>query len=234
MLFPEASERCAPLFIGLAVTSILYGALVAAMQRDIKRLLAYSSLSHLGYVVLGLFSGSDQGVSGALLQMINHGITVGGLFLVLGLIEEQTGTLKIRSLGGLWERVPLLARLFLILTLASVGLPLTNGFVGEFMILLGAFQNFPGAAALATTGVIWSAVYMLWMFQRVVYGPEKSEHALTDVKGTPQLALGLLVLLVFVFGIFPKTFLDILSPATASVVPVTGNSQAAQTRARSN
>ena len=154
-------------------------------------------------------------ISGAILQMVNHGITVGGLFLVLGLIEEQTGTLKIRSLGGLWERVPLLSRVFLILTLASVALPLTNGFVGEFMILLGTFQSFPAAATLATTGVIWSAVYMLWMFQRVVYGPARTEHKLTDLKGTPQLVLVVFVVLVFVLGIFPKTFLDQISPIAA-------------------
>ena len=225
-LFPDAAHQCQPLLIGLAVTGILYGALVAAMQRDVKRLLAYSSLSHLGYIVLGLFSTSPSGTAGALLQMINHGITVGGLFLVVGLIEEQTGTLKIRSLGGLWERAPLLTRIFLILTLASVGLPLTNGFVGEFMILLGTFQNFPTAAILATTGVIWSAVYMLWMFQRVVYGPERTEHTLTDLSGTPRLMLSLLVILVFVFGVFPKPFLEIVSPGTAFTAPVESNPNA--------
>lgn len=214
-LFPEAVPTVAPLFVGLAVVGILYGALVAAMQRDVKRLIAYSSISHLGYVVLGLFSGTAQGISGALLQMINHGITVGGLFLVLGLIEEQTGTLKIRSLGGLWERVPLLARIFLILTLASVALPLTNGFVGEFLILLGAFQTFPTAATLATTGVIWSAVYMLWMFQRVVYGPARAEHTISDLSGTPRLVLSLVVILVFALGVYPSGFLNLLQPSPA-------------------
>ena len=233
-LFPDAAERCAPIFIGLAVVGILYGALVAAMQRDVKRVIAYSSISHLGSVVLGLFSGSPAAVAGALLQMINHGITVGGLFLVLGLIEEQTGTLKIRSLGGLWERVPLLSRIFLILTLASVALPLTSGFVGEFMILLGTFQTFPAAATLATTGVIWSAVYMLWMFQRVVYGPPRAEQTLADVSGPAQKVLILLVVLVFVFGIFPKPFLELVSPGTAFVAPLESNPQATGAPARSN
>lgn len=219
MLFPDATRTCAPLFVGLAVTGILYGALVAAMQRDVKRVIAYSSISHLGYVVLGLFSGNTQGVSGALLQMINHGITVGGLFIVLGLIEEQTGTLKIRSLGGLWERVPVLARIFLILTLASVALPLTNGFVGEFLILLGTFQTYPAAAALATTGVIWSAVYMLWMFQRVVYGPARAEHTLTDIKGTPLIVLGLVVGLVFALGVYPRAFLKLIQPGLVIAAP---------------
>jgi NADH-quinone oxidoreductase subunit M len=223
MLFPDAAKTCAPLLIGLAVTGILYGALVAAMQRDVKRLIAYSSISHLGYVVMGLFSGTAQGVSGALLQMLNHGITVGGLFLVLGLIEEQTGTLKIRSLGGLWDRVPVLARIFLILTLASVALPLTNGFVGEFLILLGTFQTFPAAAALATTGVIWSAVYMLWMFQRVVYGPAHAEHTvLNDITGTSRFVLTLIVVLVFALGIYPRGFLDLMIPS----VPVVMTSEA--------
>lgn len=216
-LFPDATEKVAPLFIALAVVGIVYGALVAAMQRDIKRLIAYSSISHLGYVVMGLFSGTAQGISGGLLQMINHGITTGGLFLVLGIIEEQTGTLKIRALGGLWERMPVFSRIFLILTLSSIALPLTNGFIGEFLILLGTFQTFPAAAMVATSGVIWSAVYMLWMFQRVVYGAPHDDTALSDVKGLPRVILSLLVLLVFVLGLFPNVCLRIINfslPAT--------------------
>jgi NADH-quinone oxidoreductase subunit M len=219
MLFPDAARTYAPLFIGLAVTGILYGAVVAAMQRDVKRLIAYSSISHLGYVVLGLFSGNAQGVSGAMLQMINHGVTVGGLFLVLGLIEEQTGTLRIRSLGGLWDKVPVLARVFLILTLASVALPLTNGFVGEFLILLGTFQTYPGAAALATTGVIWSAVYMLWMFQRVVYGAAQTERPMTDLTGISRIVLSAVVVLVFVLGVYPRACLDLIRPGLVIAAP---------------
>jgi len=218
--FPEATQQLSPALIGLGVIGILYGALVAAMQRDVKRLVAYSSISHLGYIVMGLFSGNAAAESGAVFQMLNHGITTGGLFLILGIIEEQTGTLKIRSLGGLWEKMPIFSRIFLILTLSAVALPLTNGFIGEFLILTGTFQTYPLAASLATTGVIWSAVYMLWMFQRVVYGPASEERTLTDVTGTQRAVLSFVVLLIFILGLFPNRCLTLihLSLPTAQLV----------------
>jgi NADH-quinone oxidoreductase subunit M len=213
-LFPEASYQAAPVIVTLAVVGIVYGALVAAVQRDVKRVIAYSSVSHLGFVVLGLFSFSGPGqivpqaLTGALLQSINHGITAGALFLIVGIIETRRGTRRINELGGLWEQMPVFGRLFLIVTLSSIALPLTNGFVGEFLILLGAFQVFPLAAAVATTGVIWSAVYMLWMFQRVMYGPvdNSATRRLRDLNGGEIALLVPFVILIFVFGLFPTLF----------------------------
>ncbi|MBC8101554.1 MAG: NADH-quinone oxidoreductase subunit M [Cytophagales bacterium] len=213
-LFPEASQQAAPVMVTLAVVGIIYGALVAAVQRDVKRVLAYSSVSHLGFVVLGLFSFAANGqvvpqaLTGALLQNINHGISTGALFLIVGIIETRRGTRRINELGGLWEQMPVFGRLFLLVTLSSIALPLTNGFVGEFLILLGAFQAYPLAAALATTGVIWSAVYMLWMFQRVMYGPvtNPATRRLRDLNGGEVALLVPFVVLIFVFGLFPTLF----------------------------
>lgn len=211
-LFPVAiTQQLAPALMALALISIVYGALAAAVQRDVKRLIAYSSISHLGFVVLGLFSGNASAMTGGVFQMINHGITTGGLFLILGIIEEQTGTLKIRSLGGLWETMPVFSRLFLIVTLSAVALPLTNGFIGEFLILAGTFQTYPLAASLATTGVILSAIYMLWMFQRVVYGVAHEERQVTDVVGTQRAVLCFVVLLIFILGLFPNRCLTLIN-----------------------
>ncbi len=211
-LFPDAARTAAPYLIALAVIGIVYGALVAAMQRDIKKLVAYSSVSHLGFVMLGLFAFTPQALSGAVLQMINHGISTGALFLLVGMIYERRHTRQIKDFGGLWEQMPLFGRIFLIVTLSSIALPLTNGFVGEFLILLGSFQStVPGAAwatVIATTGVIWSAVYMLWMFQRVMYGPvDKAENRrLRDLSGREIAILAPFVLLIFWLGIYPYTF----------------------------
>ena len=213
-LFPAAVPTFAPYLVGLGVISIIYGALVATVQRDAKRVIAYSSISHLGFVVLGLFSLTPQGLEGALIQQINHGITSGALFLLIGMIYERRGTTYIRELGGLWEQMPLFGRVFLIATLSSVALPLTNGFVGEFEILLGAFQTHPVAGALATTGVIWSAVYMLWMFQRVMYGPvaNPANRRLRDMSGVEYLVTLPFIGLIFLFGIYPAVLSHSLWP----------------------
>lgn len=213
-LFPEASHQAAPVIVTLAVVGIIYGALVAAVQRDVKRVIAYSSVSHLGFVVLGLFSFAPSGaiipqaLTGALLQSVNHGITAGALFLIVGIIETRRGTRRINELGGLWEQMPVFGRLFLIVMLSSIALPLTNGFVGEFLILLGAFQAYPLAAAIATTGVIWSAIYMLSMFQRVMYGPVRNAatRRLRDLNGGELALLIPFIILIFVFGLFPTLF----------------------------
>ena len=208
-LFPEAAQTVAPFMVALGVVSIVYGALVAVAQKDAKRVLAYSSISHLGFVVLGLFSLTPQGVSGAVLQMVNHGISSGAAFLLLGMIHDRRQTTLIRNLGGLWEQMPVFGRIFLIVVLSSIALPLTNGFVGEFLILLGAFQAFPWAGALAATGVVWSALYMLWMFQRVMYGPvDKPENRrLLDLSGGERGVLVPFVILIFLIGIYPAPFL---------------------------
>ena len=219
-LLPDAARVYAPYMVALAVISIIYGALVAAVQRDAKRVIAYSSISHLGFVVLGLFALTGPGLSGAFLQMVNHGVTSAGLFFLVGMIGDRRGTTNIRAVGGLWEQMPVFGRIFLILTLSSIALPLTNGFVGEFLILLGAFETFPWAAAIATTGVILSAIYMLWMFQRVMYGrPDKAAvREMRDVNSN-ELSLGLiLVVLVFLLGIKPGWFSDKLTPSVNATV----------------
>ncbi len=219
-LFPELSRQSAPVFVWLGVAGIIYGALVAAMQRDIKRVIAYSSVSHLGFIIMGLFSGTTHGVSGAMLQSINHGVTTGALFLIAGMLYERRGTNRIASFGGLWEQMPVFGRLFLIVTFSAIALPLTNGFVGEFLILLGTFQTFPLAAGLATTGVIWSAIYMLWMFQRVMYGPvnKPENRRLRDISGAETVQLATFVVVIFLFGIAPWLFTRMTDPSVTSVV----------------
>ncbi len=205
-LFPEASRAAAPVIITLAVISIIYGALVAAVQRDLKRLMAYSSVSHLGFVVLGLFSFTPQGAQGAMVMMVSHTVTTGAMFLLFGMLQERNaGRTRVTDFGGLWEQMPLMSRIFLIVAFSSIALPLTNGFVGEFLILVGAFQTFPVAASFATTGVIWSAVYTLWMAQRVLYGPvDKPVVRRMGDLSRGELALVLpLVALIFAVGIAP-------------------------------
>ena len=159
----------------LAVIGIIYGALVAMVQPDMKKLVAYSSVSHLGFVVLGIAAMNTQGVQGAVYQMLNHGVSTGGLFLIVGMLSDRRHTRLIAEFGGLKKVTPRLVAAFLIVTLSSIGLPGLNGFVGEFLILLGAFRWNPRMAAFAATGVILSATYMLWMFQRVNYGPVTNE-----------------------------------------------------------
>ena len=234
-LFPDACYQLAPVIVALAVIGIVYGALVAAVQRDVKRVIAYSSVSHLGFVMLGLFSFvgpgqvSPSALQGALLQNINHGISTGALFLIVGILDPRRGTRRIADLGGLWEQMPVFGRIFLIVTLSSIALPLTNGFVGEFLILLGAFQAFPVAAAIATTGVIWSAVYMLWMFQRVMYGPatDPATRRVADLNRSELALLAPFVVLIFLFGLMPTLFtrglnVSPMTPAVAAAPSVPG------------
>jgi NADH-quinone oxidoreductase subunit M len=223
-LFPDAAHYLAPVMVTLGVVSIIYGALIAAVQSDIKRVFAYSSISHLGFVTLGLFAFTPTALEGAFLQMVNHGITSGALFLIAGMIYARRGTTSIRQLGGLWEQMPVFGRLFLIATLSSIALPLTNGFVGEFLILIGSFQSFPWATALATTGVIWSAVYMLYMFQRVMYGPvdKALNRRLTDITGAERGLLAVFVVLIFALGIYPTLATRSLDSAVAQTIQGTG------------
>lgn len=170
-LFPGAVAMYQPLFITLGTIAVVYGAWVAMVQPDVKKLVAYSSVSHMGYVIIGLFSLNTIGVTGAIYQMLNHGISTGGLFLLVGMIYERRHTREISEFGGITQVMPLFAIAFMIITLSSVALPGTNGFIGEFMILLGTWKVSPWSAAIAGTGVVFGAVYMLWMFQRVMFGP---------------------------------------------------------------
>jgi NADH-quinone oxidoreductase subunit M len=214
-LFPGAARALAPVIIVLAIIGIIYGALVAMVQPDVKRLVAYSSVSHMGFVVLGLFSFTELGMQGALYQMLNHGVSTGALFLFVGFIYERRHTRLISEFGGLASPMPWFSTLFVIASLSSIGLPFLNGFVGEFLILIGMWTSrvvdHPWIVTmLAGTGVIWAAVYMLWMLQRVVFGkvtnPENAR--LSDLNSRETGLLLPLLFLMFFMGVYPRVFLD--------------------------
>jgi len=219
-LFPQAVHFTAPLFLILGTIAIIYGALVALVQPDIKKLVAYSSVSHMGYVILGLFSLNQVGATGAVYQMLNHGISTGGLFLIVGMIYERRHTRLIADFGGIAKQMPVFAVLFMIITLSSVALPGTNGFVGEFLILLGVFQANKIIAILAGTGVIFGAVYMLWMFKRVMFGPLDNEENknLKDLNCREILVLTPIIIAIFVMGIFPNIFFVKMQTAIQSFI----------------
>jgi NADH-quinone oxidoreductase subunit M len=207
-LFPDASLAAAPLVFALAVVGIVYGAWVSTAQPDLKKLVAYSSVSHLGFVMLGIFSLTPQGVVGGILQMINHGLSTGALFLMVGMIYERRHSRLIADFGGLWAIVPAFSALFLVSVLSSVGLPGLNGFVGEFLILVGAFQVNRMLAALATTGIIFAAVYLLWMYQRVAFGEvtHAENRGLRDLTPREWTLLAPIVILIVWIGIYPIAF----------------------------
>src|SRR4051794_25451761 len=213
-LFPDAAQYFAPWLAVLAVIGIIYGALVAMVQPDMKKLVAYSSVSHLGFVVLGIAAMNTQGVQGAVYQMLNHGISTGGLFLIVGMLSDRRHTRAIAEFGGLKKVMPRLVAVFLIVTLSSIGLPGLNGFVGEFLILLGAFAWNPRFAAFAATGVILSATYMLWMFQRVNYGPVSEKNAsLPDLKLREWVILVPVIAMSVIMGVLPNLFLKPMGPS---------------------
>ncbi len=239
-LYPAAALDFAPMMGTLAVIGIVYGALVAMVQPDIKKLVAYSSVSHLGFVMLGLFAFNAMGVQGAILQMVNHGLSTGALFLIVGMIYERRHTRLIADFGGIAKIMPVFTVFFMIVTLSSIGLPGTNGFVGEFLILVGAYKavfpaalagNWPEAvnaigmarmggaglvlAVLATTGVIFGAVYMLWMFQRVMFGPvtHDENRRLPDLSAREIAVLLPILAFIFVIGLYPRPFLDRMQPS---------------------
>jgi NADH-quinone oxidoreductase subunit M len=215
-LFPEQARNFAPLFVVLAIIGIIYGALVAMVQPDVKRLVAYSSVSHMGFVILGMFSFTEWGMQGALYQMLNHGVSTGALFLLVGMIYERRHTRQIAEFGGLSKPMPWFATFFVITALSSVGLPLLNGFIGEFLIMFGMWNSTSSvswnwwATALAATGVIWAAVYMLWMLQRVLFGrvTNPENRRLADLNWREiGLLLPLLALMLYM-GAYPRPFLD--------------------------
>jgi NADH-quinone oxidoreductase subunit M len=214
-LFPDAAAQFAPYLAILAVIGIIYGALVAMVQPDLKKLVAYSSVSHLGFVVLGICAMDVQGVQGAVYQMLAHGISTGGLFLVVGMLSDRRHTRLISEYGGLKKVTPHLVAAFLIITLASIGLPGLNGFVGEFLILLGVFRWSPPLATAAATGVILSATYMLWMFQRVNYGTVTNEKnkGLRDLTPREWTILVPIIAVAILMGVFPNLFLRPIEPA---------------------
>jgi len=223
-LFPNAARWAAPVIITLAVIGIIYGALVAMVQPDVKRLVAYSSVSHMGFVVLGLFSFTELGMQGALYQMLNHGVSTGALFLFVGFIYERRHTRMISEFGGLAKPMPWFSTLFVFASLSSIGLPFLNGFVGEFFILLGTWTSRAVSHSwlttmFAATGVIWAAVYMLWMLQRVVFGkitnPENAE--LSDLNARELGLMVPLLLLMLFMGVYPRVFLDRSQPSVETI-----------------
>lgn len=227
-LFPEASEHFAWLFMLLAVIGIIYGALVAMVQPDVKKLVAYSSVSHMGYVVLGLFSLNQMGFTGAMYQMLNHGISTGALFFLVGMIYERTHSREISKYGGLASAMPLFTIAFFIITLSSIAVPLTNGFVGEFLILIGSFTADPVFGTVAISGVLLGAVYMLWMFKKVFFGSagelvSDTKHPLQDLNMREIAVLAPLIVLVFWMGIYPKTFLNPMRSSMEYLVANRGN-----------
>ena len=219
-MFPEATLQFVPLISILAIIGIIYGALVAMVQRDVKSLVAFSSVSHLGFVMLGMFALNLQGMEGSVIQMINHGISTGALFLIVGMIYERRHTRMIADFGGLSKSMPVFSTFFMIVTLSSIGLPFTNGFVGEFLILLGTFASNKVYAVLGATGVILAACYMLWMLQRVIFGKitKPENENLKDLDGREKLVLVPLVILIFWIGIYPKPFLRRMEPAVNDIL----------------
>ena len=221
-LFPEQSRSNAPWIAVLALIGIVYGALVAMVQPNMKKLIAYSSVSHLGFVVLGTFSFTQAGIDGAVYQMLNHGISTGALFMLAGILYERRHTYDLKEFGGLATPMPVYATFFLVITLSSIGLPLMNGFVGEFLILSGAFQARAVYGVLAASGVIWSACYMLWMYQKVFYGDVTVpvNNSLPDLNGRERTALWPMALLALIMGVWPMAWMDSIDATVARVVPV--------------
>ncbi|MCS6773394.1 MAG: NADH-quinone oxidoreductase subunit M [Thermoflexales bacterium] len=223
-LFPEASAALAPVMIGLAIVGILYGAAVAFAQTDAKKLVAYSSVSHMGFVVLGTFALNAIGVQGALLQMVNHGLSTGGLFLIIGFIYERLHTRDMKAMGGLWARMPLYGSLALMLVLSSVGLPALNGFVGEFTILQGAFLYSPLAAGFAALGMVLSAAYLLTMFQKVFLGESRNPatEKLSDLNWREVLSVAPLIVLCFVIGLYAAPFFGAMNASVSTLLTNAG------------
>jgi NADH-quinone oxidoreductase subunit M len=219
-MFPEAAIRALPLIATLSIIGIIYGALVAMVQQDVKKLVAYSSVSHLGFVMLGLFALNTQAVEGAILGMINHGISTGALFLLVGVIYERRHTRLISEYGGLTKVMPVYATIFLIVTLSSIGLPPLNGFVHEFLILVGAFEANVWWGVLASTGVVLGAIYMLWMFQRVFFGEITNEknQTLKDLNAREILVFIPLIVMIFWMGVYSKPFVQRMEPSVTQFV----------------
>jgi NADH-quinone oxidoreductase subunit M len=230
-LFPDASRKFVPLLVVLALISIVYGALVSLMQKDMKKLIAYSSVSHMGFVMLGLFTFSPMAVKGAVLQMINHGISTGALFFIVGILYERRHTRQISEFGGLSSRLPLYAAVFLVMALSSIGLPGLNGFIGEFMILMGTWNVNWVWAAVAATGIILGAAYMLWLYQRVMFGrlENPANQSLKDLT-VREFAIFLpLIVLVFWIGVFPKPFLGLIDKPVEKIVRIVNPAAAPET-----
>ncbi|MBO6559088.1 MAG: NADH-quinone oxidoreductase subunit M [Nisaea sp.] len=212
-MFPEATEFFTPLVYALSIVAVIYTSLVALVQEDMKKLIAYSSIAHMGFVTIGMFTMTTQGVEGSIFQMLSHGIVSGALFLCVGVVYDRMHTREIAAYGGLVERMPRYALVFMIFTMGSVGLPATSGFVGEFLILMGAFEKSTWLAALAATGLILGAAYMLYLYRRIIFGTLDKEalKKMLDLSPREIAVFAPLIILVFWMGIYPSTFLDMMS-----------------------
>ncbi len=225
-MFPVGSEVMGPLVLWLSAIAIVYTSLVAMMQEDMKKLIAYSSVAHMGFVTMGIFAANQQGVDGAIFQMISHGFVSGALFLCVGVIYDRMHTRDIAAYGGLVNRMPAFALIFMLFTMANVGLPGTSGFVGEFLTLMGVFQANTWVAVVATSGVILSACYALWLYRRVVFGDliKESLRSITDMTGRERAIFAPLVVMTLLLGIYPSLITDIIGPSVSNLV---GNYDAA-------
>ena len=219
-MFPDASHVFAPLVFTLSVVAIVYTSLVALMQEDVKKLIAYSSVAHMGFVTMGIFAATEQGVQGGIFQMISHGIVSGALFLCVGIIYDRMHTREIAAYCGLVNRMPLYAMTFMVFTMANVGLPGTSGFVGEFMTLLGTFKVSIPTAFFASFGVILSAAYALWLYRKVVFGAlvKPSLASMKDLTFRECLTLFPMIALTILFGVYPKPVLDMSDAAVKQLV----------------
>jgi len=218
-LFPAAVVDLAPLFLTLGVIGIIYGAVVAIVQRDLKRLVAYSSVAHLGFIVVGIFGLTTQGLQGGVLQMVNHGLSTGALFLLVGMIYERRHTRQIAELGGIQKVAPVFAGVFMLVMLSSIGLPGLNGFVGEFLVLIGTFVTSRWWVVVATAGVILAAIYMLWAYQRVFHGrPEGANTVFAEMSWREWAVMAPLLAFIVLLGVYPKPVLDRIQPTVAALI----------------
>jgi NADH-quinone oxidoreductase subunit M len=219
-MFPLASSDFAPLVFALSVIAIIYTSLVALMQEDIKKLIAYSSVAHMGYVTMGIFAANAQGLQGAIFQMLSHGLVSGALFLCVGVIYDRLHTREIAAYGGLVNNMPKYALVFMVFTMANVGLPGTSGFVGEFLTLIGIFRVNTWVALLATTGVVLSAAYALWLYRRIIFGALEKESlkAMLDLSRREKVILYPLVALVIFFGVYPMPILDVTAASVENLL----------------
>ncbi|HEV2171721.1 MAG TPA: NADH-quinone oxidoreductase subunit M [Candidatus Binatus sp.] len=219
-LFPTVAVEAIPLFMALAIIGIIYGALVAMMQPDLKRLIAYSSVSHLGFVMLGIFALNPEGIDGAIYQMLNHGVSTGGLFLLVGMLYLRRHTREISEFGGLWKSVPVYAGIFMVVMLSSIGLPGINGFVGEFLIMLGASLRIRLAGVFAVVGVILSALYLLWTYERVMFGPitKAVNETISDLTGREIAVMVPVLALMLFLGLFPRPLIDRMQPSVTAML----------------
>lgn len=224
-IFPAASAFYAPVIIALCVIGIIYGALLAVGQTDLKRLIAYTSISHFGFIGLGIFAMTSQGQSGSTFYMLNHGLSTGALFLIVGFLATRRGSRLVADFGGVYRVAPILAGVFLIAGLSSLALPGMSSFVSEFLVLVGSFERYTVAAIIATTGIIFAALYILYMYQRTMTGEvtEDCKH-MTDIKAREMWAVAPLLILIIALGVYPKPVLDVINPAVDRVMSQTGQS----------